>query len=85
MRCMPPNSGGVIPRPVPALAVLSVTPQTLVQQARLVVHLSQVLVHVPRGLARTARAYPPLDPLCAQLCTSITISSRHPNPPLYHL
>jgi hypothetical protein len=63
VRSMQPNSGGVVPLPVPALAVLSVTTQTLVQQARLFVHLSQVFVHVPRGLAQSARAYPPLDPV----------------------
>src|SRR3712207_5087229 len=58
---MQPNSVGVVPLPVPALAVLSVTTQTLVQQTRLVVHLAQVFVHVPRGLAHPPRAYPPLE------------------------
>jgi hypothetical protein len=66
--------GGVIPLPVPALAVLSVTTQTLVQQACLFAHPAQVLVHVPRGLARPLRAYPPLDLLGTPLCPPTTLS-----------
>jgi hypothetical protein len=77
VRRMPTKSGRVVPLPVPALAALSVTTQTLVQQTRLVVHLAQVFVHVPRGLAHPPRAYPPLDLLCAQLCPPTTLSIRH--------
>ena len=74
MRFMPPNSGEVVPLSVPALTVLSVTTQTLVQQARLFVHLAQVLVHVSRGLTYTARASSPPDLLGTPLRPPTTLS-----------
>src|SRR5215203_1160629 len=79
-RAMLARPRSIVPGRVPPLAFLCVTTETLVQRARLIVHLAQAFVHALRGSAHVARASLPSDPLGAQLRTSFTISLRHAHP-----
>src|SRR5829696_2971925 len=69
--------GRIVPGSVPALGLICVTPQPLVQQASVFFHPAQAFVHVSQSLVHPPRSLCPPDPLGTQLCVSIAIVGRN--------
>ena len=65
------------PRSVPALDLLCITLQPLVQQPSPFFHPAQAFVHVPQGSVYPPRSLCPPDPLGTQLHVSIAIADRY--------
>ena len=62
---------------MPALDLLCITLQPLVQQPSPFFHPAQAFVHVPQGPVYQPRSLCTQDPLGTQLCVSIAIANRY--------